>query len=123
VDIHVYWNMLKMHGPMNVKSPNNASKWQMGFNSAFKELNVQYNRRYYISLGTFGLISYSTDHYNTRAYWIVPSCYCILYRPLPQPFEGFTLFSYSLRVTSQLYRCGEVTSRYVNYIRRSSSVC
>jgi hypothetical protein len=27
-----------MHGPMNVKSPNNISKWQMGFNSAFKGL-------------------------------------------------------------------------------------
>jgi hypothetical protein len=27
-----------MHGPMNVKSPNNTSKWQMEFNSAFKGL-------------------------------------------------------------------------------------
>jgi hypothetical protein len=27
-----------MRGPINVKSPNNASKWQMGFNSAFKGL-------------------------------------------------------------------------------------
>jgi len=27
-----------MHGPMNVKSPNNTRKWQMGFNSAFKGL-------------------------------------------------------------------------------------
>ena len=27
-----------MHGPINVKSPNNISKWQMGFNSAFKGL-------------------------------------------------------------------------------------
>jgi hypothetical protein len=27
-----------MHGPMNVKSPNNTSKGQMGFNSAFKGL-------------------------------------------------------------------------------------
>jgi hypothetical protein len=27
-----------MHGPMNGKSPNNTSKWQMGFNSAFKGL-------------------------------------------------------------------------------------
>jgi hypothetical protein len=27
-----------MHGPLNVKSPNNISKWQMGFNSAFKGL-------------------------------------------------------------------------------------
>jgi hypothetical protein len=28
-----------MHGPINVKSPNNTSKWQMGFNLAFKGLN------------------------------------------------------------------------------------
>jgi hypothetical protein len=27
-----------MHVPINVKSPNNISEWQMGFNSAFKEL-------------------------------------------------------------------------------------
>jgi hypothetical protein len=32
------WRMLTMHGPINVKSPNNTSKWQMGFNSAFKGL-------------------------------------------------------------------------------------
>ena len=28
-----------MHGPLNVKSPNNISEWQMRFNSAFKWLN------------------------------------------------------------------------------------
>ena len=27
-----------MHGPINVRSPNNISEWQMGFNSAFKWL-------------------------------------------------------------------------------------
>jgi hypothetical protein len=27
-----------MHLPINIKSPNNISKWQMGFNSAFKGL-------------------------------------------------------------------------------------
>jgi hypothetical protein len=27
-----------MHVAINVKSPNNISKWQMGFNSAFKGL-------------------------------------------------------------------------------------
>jgi len=37
--LFIYWNILTMHGPMNVKSPNNTSKWQMGFNSAFKGLN------------------------------------------------------------------------------------
>jgi hypothetical protein len=31
-------NILTMHGPINVKSLNNTSKWQMGFNSAFKRL-------------------------------------------------------------------------------------
>ena len=29
-----------MHVPINVKSPNNISEWQMGFNSAFKGLNL-----------------------------------------------------------------------------------
>jgi hypothetical protein len=33
-----------MHEPINVKSPNNTSKWQMGFNSAFKGLIPQYPR-------------------------------------------------------------------------------
>jgi hypothetical protein len=28
-----------MHGAINVKSPNNTSEWQMGFNSAFKGLS------------------------------------------------------------------------------------
>jgi hypothetical protein len=32
-----------MHGTINVKSPNNISKWQMGFNSAFKGLNAELN--------------------------------------------------------------------------------
>jgi hypothetical protein len=32
-----------MHGPINVKSPNNISKWQMGFNSAFKGLITDRN--------------------------------------------------------------------------------
>jgi hypothetical protein len=41
--VHVYWNILTMHGPINVKSPNITSKWQMGFNSAFKGLISCYN--------------------------------------------------------------------------------
>jgi hypothetical protein len=31
-------DILTMHLPINVKSPNNISKWQMKFNSAFKGL-------------------------------------------------------------------------------------
>jgi hypothetical protein len=30
---------------MNVKFPNNTSKWQFKFNSAFKELKYSYNAR------------------------------------------------------------------------------
>jgi hypothetical protein len=36
--LDIYWNILTMHGPMNVKSLNNTNKWQMGFNLAFIEL-------------------------------------------------------------------------------------
>jgi hypothetical protein len=32
-----------MHLPIKVKSPNNISKWQMGFNSAFKGLILELN--------------------------------------------------------------------------------
>jgi len=35
-----------MHGAINVKSPNNTSKWQMGFNSAFKGLRVSLREKY-----------------------------------------------------------------------------
>jgi hypothetical protein len=33
--------LLKMHGLINVKSSNNTSKWQMGFNYTFKGLKEQ----------------------------------------------------------------------------------
>jgi hypothetical protein len=36
-----YWNILIMQVPINVKSPNNISKWQMGFNSEFKVLIIR----------------------------------------------------------------------------------
>jgi hypothetical protein len=36
-----------MHGPINVKSPNNISKWQMEFNSAFKGLILEKKHKNY----------------------------------------------------------------------------
>jgi len=36
-----------MHGPINVKSPNNISERQMGFNSAFKGLKVKVKESHY----------------------------------------------------------------------------
>jgi hypothetical protein len=35
-----------MDEPINVKSPNNTSTWQMGFNSAFKGLKEEGKYRY-----------------------------------------------------------------------------
>jgi hypothetical protein len=35
-----------MHVPINVKSPNNISEWQRGFNSAFKGLNIKKSNKY-----------------------------------------------------------------------------
>jgi len=40
-----------MHGPINVKSPNNISEWQMGFNSAFKGLTML-NTSAFIAIST-----------------------------------------------------------------------
>jgi hypothetical protein len=42
-----------MHGPINVKSPNNISKWQMEFNSAFKGLKYTIQYLYYAGLGMY----------------------------------------------------------------------
>jgi hypothetical protein len=44
----IYWDIFTMHGPMNVKFPNNTSKRQMEFNSAFiglTLLNITYPYR------------------------------------------------------------------------------
>jgi hypothetical protein len=46
VDCAAY--ILTKHGPINVKSPNNINKWQMGFNSAFKVLTSMLNKRFAI---------------------------------------------------------------------------
>jgi hypothetical protein len=36
--LDIYWNILTIHVPIKVKSPNNISEWQMEFISAFKGL-------------------------------------------------------------------------------------
>jgi hypothetical protein len=48
-----------MHGPINVKSPNNISKWQMGFNPPFKGLISFHNIKSVAELKQLGL-SYFT---------------------------------------------------------------
>jgi hypothetical protein len=48
--LDICWNILTMHGPINVKSPNNASKWQMGFNPAFKGLTLNSMAQFHTSV-------------------------------------------------------------------------
>ena len=45
-----------MHGPINVKSPNNTRKWQMGFNSAFKGLSNYALRKFYLVCNSWYVI-------------------------------------------------------------------
>jgi ABC-type sulfate transport system substrate-binding protein len=40
LDIHVYWNILMMHEPISVISPNNTSKGQMRFNLLAPEFYI-----------------------------------------------------------------------------------
>jgi hypothetical protein len=66
--LDICWNILTMHGPINVKSPNNTSKWQMGFNSAFKGLTlVDFQRdaqnSYLFIYNTFIKSSLCFEHY------------------------------------------------------------
>jgi hypothetical protein len=50
-----------MHGPINVKFPNNISKWQVEFNSAFKGLKKR--KLFKVSIHEVSLLSVSL-HYN-----------------------------------------------------------
>jgi hypothetical protein len=57
-----------MHGPINVESPNNTSKWQMGFNSAFKGLITQTALNLAVPVGD---VTY-TGLQNVKAVCILP---------------------------------------------------
>jgi hypothetical protein len=55
-----------MHVPMNVKSPNNTSKWQMGINSAFKWLIHHSDRMAYgEQLLRGGAVTFVTGHFHS----------------------------------------------------------
>jgi hypothetical protein len=62
-----------MHEPINVKYPNNISKWQMGFNSAFKGLSVDISAAGLLSqhhaMRTVGLLLFAEKRsYLSRGY-------------------------------------------------------
>jgi hypothetical protein len=62
-----------MHGPINVKSPNNTSKGQMGFNSAFKGLSAKLNPICHLLelLGAHHILHISRIRVKGRKQWSV----------------------------------------------------
>jgi hypothetical protein len=69
-----------MHGPINAKSPNNTSKWQTWFNSAFKGLKkLKYVSNVGISMVTF---PYDWQFRCKEQDRILPSQYCCNWRSL-----------------------------------------
>jgi hypothetical protein len=52
-------DIITMRGPINVKSPNNITNWQMRFNSAFKGL-ILFTVKHYKSL-VLSLCTYYCD--------------------------------------------------------------
>jgi hypothetical protein len=64
-----------MHGPINVKSLNNISEWQMGFNSAFKGLIeiicIRALRTVQYSTVQYSTVQYSTVQYSTVQYRVL----------------------------------------------------
>jgi hypothetical protein len=65
-----------MHGPINVKSPNNTSSWQMGFNSAFKGLITLF------IVAAKPVCSVSNSVTNNRCLWCSRHKQVITYRVL-----------------------------------------
>jgi hypothetical protein len=64
-----------MHGPINFKSPNNISKWQMRFNSAFKGL-IQSTLSYTILLRSYILsLAVSSEDFPLGFYTELASFY------------------------------------------------
>jgi hypothetical protein len=54
-----------MRGPINVKSPNNITNWQMRFNSAFKGLNPS------------GYYAY--HQFNIQEFYVLPTQYIYVF--------------------------------------------
>jgi hypothetical protein len=76
VTLHLVGYILEytyMHGPVNVKSPNNTSKWQMRFNSAFKGLILSYRLAFRLASGNLCYIPWpsnlSQPNYPTVIWW------------------------------------------------------
>src|SRR5215475_12092469 len=71
--LDIYWNILTMHGPINVKSPNNISKWQMGFNSAFKGLRKM--KSFYLRIISAFAIA---EHHTLEMGTLPQKSFCVL---------------------------------------------
>jgi hypothetical protein len=73
-----------MHGPINVRSPHNISKWQMGFNLAFKGL-ISHNRAPCSTLSSYLL---TLMPYTSILYLLIHSCSYVFRRLFLTPSSG-----------------------------------
>jgi hypothetical protein len=82
-----YWNILTMHVPMNVKSPKNTRKWQMGFNSALKRLTRLHTVQFICHFKRLTASFSDTMHPSFTAYRYVKLSYITL---APLHYSRFT---------------------------------
>jgi hypothetical protein len=76
-----------MHLPINVKSPNNISKWQVGFNSSFKGLMIIIGSEF-VSLNDVLLSEYLIGLCAKGTLPTVNQLLCIALQHLRTPNEG-----------------------------------
>jgi hypothetical protein len=72
-----------MRGPINVKSPNNTSNWQMGFNSAFKGLSRPASHPDMHKIRIIELFSLKICYSVSLTF----GCYYLQYVPVYKPFD------------------------------------
>jgi len=64
-----------MHVPINVKSSNNISEWQMGFNSAFKGLITLENESFIAPTNVQNIYIKTIKFLTLKYITIVPACF------------------------------------------------
>jgi len=74
---------------MNVKSPNNISEWQMGFNSAFKVLKL-----YFILIVFFCSCIYQKWSLSFKSSYYKFVCNYFLYVPHTPPVSVYSIYSF-----------------------------
>jgi hypothetical protein len=110
-----------MHLPINVKSPNNISKWQVGFNSAFKGLIWLKRSACRIAKARIQAHTHNNDYllvfYGNDSYAKAPMPYACI----PCLVNSYELFSGKILRMYLLLLWTEEHSRYSDWLRAGRS--